>query len=1133
MMHAARILTVIALLGCVGGSARADAGRDAMARTTSDRVTDSRVFLLSEGQTIVDLARPFIIPLTDSVTVDGRPLRRGDDYRINTLRGSIVLVKPASGGETLVARFARYPLPFSYVFTSRVAAGQKAPAAEGVPAPVGAAKERRAEEPYQLRLTGSKTVGVSIGSNKDLGIDQSLKVTMVGKVAKDLEVNAFLTDDNFPIQPEGNTEELKYLDRVYVQVKSRHANVQLGDFSSTLAWSRFSAFQRELRGALANVDAAGQSFMAGGGITKGRFKTVRFQGREGVQGPYELLPAQRFNGVVVLAGTERVYLNGRLLKRGGENDYTIDYSRGAITFVERVPMTNDSEIVVDFEISQDNFERTTLLGGWTSSPLGGAVGLRAFFLQEADDPDKPVSGTLSASDRAILRTAGDDTSRAFSSGIERVEHGKGEYVLVPADSLPARFEFVETGGDYRLQFYEVAAGTGDYRTDGFSTRGIVKYRYTGVGKGDFRIGRYLPLPERLRLFTLGANAAKGAFFVSAEGNVSLHDKNILSGLGDGDNAGGALSLEGGVKDVEIPAAKLQLAGEFSSLDDRFTSPDKPRAAFYYRDWGLEDLPLVGRENTGGVRIGIKGDRPWYIDGSYLSLSRGASLSARKADGSAGVGAMDYRGLTLKGFSSSAGEERKRRFAQGSGVFSFWHLAPLLTLESERFEVQSTTSADTARYYSQGIFSLAGRDIGPYRASLSLTRRMTDLLDSTRTVWQHARDDDEIDFDGGYSAGGRIVELLFTHRRDREVVSEETTSNNLARVRARDSWENAGIAADVGYRIGSGEERTREQAVIFVGENQGDYDQEGREVGQKRGAYMLVYLPGADSEPVRTVELSMQVSAGAGVRGIGGEQGDGGFLGRLRREVSLDHFFSVLEKSRTGDLFGLYTLRPSLLQRNDVTVYGANKLREECTLFNSSNVFKLRLTYSREDEEDNRSEGLAIDAFDRELRIRAESAPLPSLAMSWEFGSSLRMRSTGSLFEQNYRVESLSGSQILTYRANPSTRLSFELGAENRDDAVSSAKQISYMATPSVTSSLGEDVSAAASIRFTYTDVASDTGKPLFFLEQGMREDWSLTGQYRLSRNVSFGLNYTGRREKDYAGEVKTVHDLKMESRAYF
>jgi hypothetical protein len=1135
MMRAVRILSAFALLGLICGPAHAAPGKVGKSYSAGNRVRESRSFVLTDGQSKIDFARPFIVPGTDSVTVNGVPLRRGDDYRINTLKGSIVLVKPAVAGDRLVARFSRYPLPFFPVFAAHVAEGASSLPLEVTRPPLAQSRERRVAEPYQLRLSGSKTVGVSIGSNKDLGLDQSLKVTMVGKVAKDLEVNAFLTDDNFPVQPEGNTEELKYLDRVYVQVKSRHAEVQLGDFSSGLSWSRFSAFQRELRGVTANVGVLNQSFFVGGGVTKGRFKTVSFQGREGVQGPYELLPAQRFNGVVILAGTERVYCNGRLLKRGSENDYTIDYGRGAVTFVERVPVTDDSEIVIDYEISEDSFERTTLLAGWTSARFGDVLGLRAFFFQEADDSGNPVSGALSASDRDTLASAGDDSSKAFSSGIEHVEAGKGDYVL--ADSLPTHYEFDDTTGaaDYRLEFYEVKAGTGDYRTDGFSRRGAVKYRYTGAGKGDFRIGRFLPLPERLRLFSLGASAGKGAFFLDAEGNVSVHDKNLSSSVDDGDNAGKALRLEGGVKDIRVPAARLLLSGEFSTLDDRFTSPDKPRESYFYRDWGLEGLPLAGRENIGGARIGLKGNQAWHIDGSYLSLSRGSALAARKGDVGAGLGAMDSRGLAVRAFNSSAGNERERRFAQGSGIFSFWHVAPQLTLESERYRVLSAASPDTGRFYRQGVFSLAGRNVGAYRANLSLSRRETDFLDSTRTQWRHERENDEIGFDGGYSAGGRILELLFNHRNNRQPQSGETSSDNLARVRGRDAWEKAGIAADVGYRIGSGEERTRRRAVVFVGENQGDYDKEGREVGQKRGDYMLIYLPGADKERVRTVEFSMQVSTGAGVRGIGGEQGNGGLIGALKREVSLDHSFSVIEKSRTGDLFGLYTLRSSLLQRDDVTVYGINKLREECTLFNSSNIFKLRLTYSREDEEDNRSEGSSIEAFMREFRVRAESAPLNALAITWEAGTSLKTRTAGDLSEQQYRVETLSGAQVLHYRLNPSTRFSFELGAEKRSDAVSEANQVSYMATPSLSSSVGQGFNAAALLRFTYTDAASDAGegKPLFFLEQGMREDWSLMGQYRFSRNVSFGLSYTGRREKDYTGEVKTVHDLKMESRAYF
>ena len=594
-----------------------------------------------------------------------------------------------------------------------------------------------------------------------------------------------------------------------------------------------------------------------------------------------------------------------------------------------------------------------------------------------------------------------------------------------------------------------------------------------------------------------------------------------------------MKLSGGLKDLDIAVGRLSLSGEYSTLDDRFVAPDKRRESYFYREWGLDGLSFSGRENIGGGRISLVGERAWKFEGSVLSLSRGAALSARKADLAGGVGDMEKRGMSLKAFASKAGSERERRFAQGSGVLAFWHLAPRLTVEGERYKATQAVAPDTGRQYRQGAFSLAGRDIGSYRANLSFTRRLTDELDSLSARWFRARENDEIGFDGGFSGGGRILELFATHRRTREARFGDVSWHNLARLRARDSWENAGLAADMSYRISAGEERTRQRAIVFVGENRGDYDKEGREVGQKRGDYMVLYLPGGDTEPVRTVELTMQASAGAGVRGLSDETGDGSFFGRIKREVSLDHSFTVVENSRTGDLAGLYLLRPSLLQRNDATIYGVNKLREECTLFNSSRIFKLRVSYSREDEEDNRLEGSFAESFLREVRVRAESAPWSAIAVTWEAGTGLRKREVTGFSGQNYRVGTSSLAQILSYRFNPSTRLSLDLGAESRGDEVSDAEQISYMATPSLSSSIGERLNVALFFKLTYTDAKSETGKPLFFLEEGLREDWSLMGQYRFSRNVSFGLNYTGRREKDYAGEVKTVHDLKVESRAYF
>jgi hypothetical protein len=1045
-----------------------------------------------------------------------------------------VLVRPAAGGERLEASFSRYPLPFSPVFTSHVARGVSGLGAEELPVPAPEAKPPgHGGGTHELRLSGSKTVGFSVGSNKDLGIDQSLRITMVGKLAPDLEVNAFLTDDNLPITPEGNTEELKQLDKVYVQVRSKHSEVQMGDFSSGLSWSRFSTFQRELRGMSAKVGAADQLFFAGGGVAKGKFKTASFHGREGVQGPYQLLAVQQFNGVIILPGTESVYLDGRLLKRGSENDYTIDYILQTVTFTERVPVTDDSEIVIDYQMGEDAYQRTTLTGGWTSPEYGKALRLRTLLFQESDDASKPAFGALTTQERGVLALAGDDPAKALSSGVEQVDAGLGEYVLVPADSVPAHFLFVETGGTFHADFHQVTAGAGDYRTDGFSSRGVVRYRFVGAGSGDFALGRLLPLPRRTRLFTIGATAEKGVVYLDAEGDFSWRDENVLSKLSDNDNAAHAMRVEGGLKGVKIPSAALSVLGNYSTLEDRFASPDKPRESYFYRDWGLDNIPLVGTETIGGAKLLLQGVRPWSVDADFSSLSRGAALKAHKTDVQAAVGDADSRGMSLRAFDSRAGEDRERRFAQGSGVISFWHLVPRLTLETERYRSTATAAPDTGRYYKEGALALGARRIGPYRGVLSVSRRETDNLAASGVDWFHARRNDEISFDGGYAEGPRVVDLLVTHRRSLDIPSSASDWFDLARVRARDTWDKAGMATDVSYRLTSGAEMTRDRAVIFVGRNQGDFDQNGREVGQKRGDYTLLFLPSDSTEAVHTVELDMHLSVGSGVRGIVAGRGSDGLLSKLRREVSLDHFFSVLEKSRTSDLLGLYTLRPSLLQRSDLTVYGIDKLREELGLFNSSKAFKLRFTYSREDEDDDRSAGAAFDAFTRDVAARVESVPVDALAITWEVGMNLRERQAQGAFAQNFRVNTHSVSQTLDYRLNPSTKLSFELGLEKRSDAVSAAKQTSYIAAPSVTSSVGQRVSLAALLRITYTNVESNAGKPLFFLEQGTREDWSVNGQYRFTRNVSFGVNYTGFRERDFLGEVRTVHDFKMESRAYF
>ena len=84
-----------------------------------------------------------------------------------------------------------------------------------------------------------------------------------------------------------------------------------------------------------------------------------------------------------------------------------------------------------------------------------------------------------------------------------------------------------------------------------------------------------------------------------------------------------------------------------------------------------------------------------------------------------------------------------------------------------------------------------------------------------------------------------------------------------------------------------------------------------------------------------------------------------------------------------------------------------------------------------------------------------------------------------------------------------------------------------------TTSIGKKTNISAFFRLTFTSSEENITKPLFFLERGLREDWNFTFHYRLTKNLSIAANYFGRRERDYTGEVKTVNDLKVESRAHF
>ncbi len=381
---------------------------------------------IRRGKEVYFLNARRIIKNSVTVTKEDTILIPEIDYKIDYEGGEIEFFENLSPGSQLEIRFKVFPQEllhslYKYKNFGRIKRKKHKPVQMAE-----FSKKKDTFSSSELMISGSKSFSVSLGNKQDLNLDQSLSLQIDGKLSRKISVQAKLSDNNSPIAPEGTSKKVSELDKMFIKVYSGEYSILFGDFFIKKNDTYFANYDYKLEGVEFQSNIAYKPQVAAT-ISNGDFMSYSFYGTEGIQGAY-YLPGKNSSRVKVLSGTEKIYLDGKLMSRG--NDYLINYNEGSITFKDKYIITENSYIIADYEYSSDDF-KSNLYYGSGKLPFAG-IDSKIFFsiLTNNDDKNNPLNFSFSDQDKEILKQAGDDPILARKPGIDSVEVGEGNYVKV-------------------------------------------------------------------------------------------------------------------------------------------------------------------------------------------------------------------------------------------------------------------------------------------------------------------------------------------------------------------------------------------------------------------------------------------------------------------------------------------------------------------------------------------------------------------------------------------------------------------------------------------------------------------------------------------------------------------------------
>ncbi|NQY10755.1 MAG: hypothetical protein HRT71_14750 [Flavobacteriales bacterium] len=1111
-------------------------------------------------------------------------------YTINYGKSLFILKSVESSkkiiGDKIRAEFRVFPLDFGKKYAHKNI-NVLEPSDKGMYNPFMYTHQQKKNEIFLndgLNKSGSISRGVTIGNNQDLSVNSNLDLQIAGKLNDRVSILAAITDRNIPIQPDGTTVQIQEFDRAYIQIYDDKSKLTVGDFRIEEKTDHFMTFLKKARGGLFETTTAGDKVFKkdskgiyttrlSGAISKGKFSRYTVQGREGIQGPYKLGGSNNERFIVVLSGTERVFVDGVLLKRGQDHDYIINYNTAELTFTAKMMITKDKRIVVEFQYSDRNYVRSmfNVSSGYKTDKF--SLGIK--YYSEQDNKNQPLQQDLTDSNKLILAHAGDNLLDAVVPTDVLIPFTNSEVLYRKVDTLGYIGVLVyldyQDSVAYRASFSNVGAGNGNYVQTNTSANGRV-YEWIeplfGVSQGAYEPITVLAAPSRKELISLNSEI-KITKETKAIINLarSNHDLNLFSNKDSADNVGYAfyvklLNERTMFNDTAKHPWKLKSHVSIEGLEKDFSSIERFRSVEFKRDWNLQNSTFESNQLLGEVALGLskkgKGNFLYRLN----SFTEQNKYRIIKNDFTSNYKSNRYT-TTFRGSHLTSSDEKgnevntfirvKGNVSKASDKFTIG-----IKEEYERNEFKDLELSNSSYEFIAVEGYISNSDSAVNRYTLNYKHRIDRGRIKGEEVFLNATLGQHIGFTSDIRKNrNSIIKSTTEFRRltlNRESFgvnqTEEADNTLVNRIEYLVKIFKGVITARSFYEIGSGLEVKKEFRYIEVGNASGvyiwkDYNNDGfqdlnefeteTDVTANEGTFIKLFTPTTDYIKTSNNQFNQSIYIKPSIIW---RKNKSGILKQLAK-FSTQSTYRIDRKSTNEDPKKAYnpfdgtrsdSIDPSLISENYSlrNILFLNKGRSQIggDLHTNQTRNKIILVNGF----DERSEQISG------VNIRWNLNKKFTLTGRYDIG--LKSYSSEFFSNKDYRIKYGKVNSKFSFQPNTSYRISAIYNYQDKRNRIGNETAIIHEFGSEFKFNSVTKGSLLAEIKFitiAYNNNPESLNSPsltyemLSGLQKGENVTWKLSFQKKLANNMQISINYNGR----YSESANVVHIGGAQVRAFF